>query len=363
VGQQAIDAFKTNNSFSRVGIALRDDKPSIEMCARAAERLGEVIANGDLVMPLEDEISKTAQKKFGDFLQQFGSLGEKLRRLNVPGQQRVEELLQALKDVLANDASDATQRMGAEDSSLYNNLKWAAEVKAKLDHGMEGTLKELDEKCQSITRLPQSGIPGDLRAELAEPLEQLKQRLNQEDFYKHQADLTTTLSNIKTRVADAAEKMSLDIAESLKASQEDLVRSPGWDELEVDTRSDLLGQLEQFDGVTSKDIKGIEILVGRSFDITQKLKALQKSIKETTEKRRLQRELEKQEKQQKQIKEKEAGKYVAKVFSHKLSVPKHLKAAQDIDALINQLQQLKQELHNYDELDITFELLDSNDKG
>ncbi len=363
VGQQAIDAFKTNNSFSKVGIALRDDKPSIEMCARAAERLGEVIANGDYVTPLEDDISKAAQKKFGDFLQQFGSLGEKLKRLNVPGPQRVDELLQALKDVLANDASDATQRMGAEDSSLYNNLKWAAEVKAKLDHGMEGTLKELDEKCQSISRLPKSGIPGDLRTELSEPLEQLQQRLNQEDFYKHQADLTTTLSNIKTRVADAAEKMSLDIAESLKASQEDLIRSPGWDELEADTRSDLLGQLEQFDGITSKDIKGIETLVGRSFDITQKLKSLQKSIKETTEKRRLQRELEEQEKQQKQTKEKEAGEYVPTVFSRKLSVPKHLKAAQGIDSLINQLQKIKQELNDYDELDITFELSDSNEKG
>lgn len=48
MGQQAIDAFKSNKSFTNVGISLRDDRPSNEMCALAAERLGEVIADGDL---------------------------------------------------------------------------------------------------------------------------------------------------------------------------------------------------------------------------------------------------------------------------------------------------------------------------
>ena len=140
VGQQAIDAFKTNNSFANVGISLRDDRPSNEMCALAAGRLGEVIADGNMIIPLEADISKAAQKNFPVFQQQFGSLGEKLNRLNAPGQSRVEELQQALRDVLFNDCSDATQRMGAEESPLYSNLKWAAEVKASLDQGLEANL-------------------------------------------------------------------------------------------------------------------------------------------------------------------------------------------------------------------------------
>lgn len=359
VGQQAIDAFKTNKSFASVGISLRDDKPSIEICARAAERLGEVIADGNMVMPLEDEISKVTQKKFGDFLQQFGPLGEKLKRLHVPGQQRVEDLQHALKDVLANDASDATQRMGAEDSSLYNNLKWASEVKTSLEQGMESTLLELDTKLQGIERLPTAGAPGELKNELAEYVEQLQQRLKQEDFYRHQADLSTTLSNIKTLVADAAEKMNHDVEQNLKNAQEELPRSPGWEELSADESNALLGQLEQFNGSIEKNLSGIQQLLNRDYGITSTLRSLQASVKETAEKRRLLRE---QEKQQKQIKEKEAGEYVPKVFSRKLAVPKSLKAAQGIDALINQLQQLKQELDDYDELDITFELSDSSEQ-
>ena len=355
VGQQAIDAFITNKSFANVGVSLRDDKPSIEICARAAERLGEVIADGNLVMALEDEISKAAQKNFPVFQQQFGSLGEKLNRLNVPGQQRVEELQQALRDVLFNDCSDATQRMGAEESTLYSNLKWAAEVKVSLEQGLEATLQELDSKCEGIDRLPCSGIPGDLRAELSEPLEQLKQRLTQEDFYQHQADLSTALSDIKTRVADAANKMTQDVEQSLKDAQEELPRCPGWKELIADERNSLLGQLEQFGGEVEQTLAGIQLLLNRDYEVTSTLRSLQKSVKETAEQRRLQREKEKQERK---AQEKAAGQYTAKVFQRKFVVPKNLKSTKDIDTLISHLQKIKKELEDYDELDITFELSD-----
>ena len=59
-GQQAIDALKTNNSFKSVGVALRDDRPSMDVLARAAERLTDL--SGEQVVPLEEEIGKAAQK-------------------------------------------------------------------------------------------------------------------------------------------------------------------------------------------------------------------------------------------------------------------------------------------------------------
>ena len=355
VGQQAIEAFKSNNSFKNVGISLRDDRPSIDVCMRAAERLVEVIGDGNSVHPLEVDISKAAQKNFPLFQQQFGSLGEKLNRLNVPGEGRVEELQQALTDVLFNDCSDATLRMGAEESPLYSNLKWAAEVKTNLDHGLESTLLELDTKCKGIEGLPNSGVPGELKAELADDIEQLQQRLKQEDFYKHQADLSTTLGNIKTRVTDAANKMNQDVEQSLKNAQEELPRSPGWDELTADERNSLLGRLEQFGGEAEKNLSGIQTLLNRDYEITTSLRDLQKSVKETADNRRLQRE---QEKLEKKKKEEEEGTYQPKVLQRKVAVPKALKTTEAIDGVIDQLTELKQELHDYDELDISFELSD-----
>ena len=355
VGQQAIDAFKSNKSFANVGISLRDDRPSNEMCALAAERLIEVIADGNMIIPLEEEISKAAQKNFPVFQQQFGSLGEKLNRLNVPGEGRVDELQQALRDVLFNDCSDATQRMGAEESPLYSNLKWAAEVKVSLDHGLETTLLALGAKSKGIHGLPNSGVPGELKTELAGDIEQLQQRLKQEDFHKYQADLSTMLGNIKARVADAANRMNQDVEQSLKNAQEELPRSPGWDELTADERNSLLGRLERFGGEAEKNLSGIQTLLNRDYEITTSLRDLQKSVKETADNRRLQREQEKLEKKKKQ---EEEGTYKPKVLQRKVAVPKALKTTGAIDGVIDQLTELKQELQDYDELDISFELLD-----
>lgn len=353
VGQQAIDVFKSNNSFKNVSISIRDDRPSIDVCMRASERLVEVIGDGNPVHPLEDDISKAAQKNFPIFQQQFGSLGEKLNRLNVPGETRVEELQQALTDVLFNDCSDATQRMGAEESSLYSNLRWAAEVKTKLDHGLESTLSELDLICKGIASLPNSGVPGELKDELTGDIDQLQQRLNQEDFYKYQADLATTLGDIKTRVTDAASKMNQDVEQSLKNAQEELPRSPGWEELNADERNSLLGQLEQYAVEAEESLNGIKILLNRDYEITNTLRDLQRSVKETAEDRRLQRE---QEKHERQAKEKAAGTYQPKVLKRTLAVPRALKSAEAIDGVITQLTELKQDLQDFDELDISFEL-------
>jgi len=357
VGQQAIDAFKTNKSFANVGVSLRDDRPSIEMCARAASRLGEVIADGNIIHPLEEDISKSAQKYFPVFQQQFAALGEKLNRLKVPGDDRVIELQHALKDVLFNDCSDATQRLGAEDSTLYNNLKWAAEVKASLEHGLEITLSELHDNCNGIDRLPSSGIPNELKQSLADQLEQLDQRLKQDDFFKHSADLATTLSDIKSQVRDAADKMNQDVAEILKNAQEELPRTPGWEELNADERNSILGQLERYDGVVEQNLVGIQTLLNRSFDISQQFRELQKSVKQTADQRHLQREKERKEKQNK---EKATGTYTPKILQRSITMPRSIKAAESLNLLVQQLQQLQQEMADYDELDVTIEWSDQS---
>ena len=79
-GQQAIDALRTNNSFKVVGVSLRDERPSNEVLARAATRLTDLV--GETVIPLEDEISKTATKQFPKFQHQIRTIG---RKIGCPG--------------------------------------------------------------------------------------------------------------------------------------------------------------------------------------------------------------------------------------------------------------------------------------
>ena len=89
---------------------------------------------------ISDEISKTATKQFPKFQHQFGPLAEKLDALGLPGADTVRSLNQELADVLLTDASDAPQRLGAEESPLYSGLKWATEVDRALKNGLEATV-------------------------------------------------------------------------------------------------------------------------------------------------------------------------------------------------------------------------------
>ena len=154
-GPQAIDALKTNNSFKQIGVALRDERPSNETLVRSAERLTELI--GERVIPLEQEISKAAAKHFPRLQHDYGSLGEKLSGLGLAGGDRVSVMNQELADVLFTDASDAPQRLGAETSALFDNLKWVLEVKRTLDNGLDGVLSELQSHRREIEALPDTG--------------------------------------------------------------------------------------------------------------------------------------------------------------------------------------------------------------
>lgn len=179
-GHQAIDALKTNNTFKQIGVGLRDERPSIETLGRAAERLTDLV--GDMVIPLEQEISKAAAKYFPRFQHDYGSLAEKLNSLGLKGGDRLRTLNQDIVDILFTDASDAPQRLGAETSAIYDNLKWALEVKRALDSGLDATLHDLQAHSRDIGALPGTGIPGELRHEVSEDLHLLSDRLAKEDF-------------------------------------------------------------------------------------------------------------------------------------------------------------------------------------
>ena len=113
--------------------------------------------------------------------------------------------------------------------------------------------------------------------------------------------------------------------------------------------------MEQFGGEAEQNLSGIQTLLNRDYEITTSLRDLQKSVKETADNRRLQREQEKLEKKKKQ---EEEGTYKPKVLQRKVAVPKVLETTKAIDGVIDQLTELKQELQDYDELDISFELSD-----
>lgn len=344
-GQHAIDGLKSNITFRNVTIALRLERPSKDALARAAQRLTVLI--GDTVIPLEQDISKAAARHMPKFQQDYAPLAARLGALGLPGGERVQALNQQIADLLFSDASDATKQLGAETSSLNDDLTWAQEVKTALDQGMEATLRTLLAHRSEIESLPDTGVPGALRAEVADELKQLAERLAQSHFHRHGPDFSSLLTHIQARVRDAALQQSGQQAQRLKDGIEDLQRAPGWAELTQQERGNSIAQLEQLAMQATQDLDGLKRLLARDFDISSTLEQLKRSVLDQS-RERLRLRL-----------EEERAKYGNKgpsKLSKAISVPSQLTKAEDLDGLISQLNELKGQLGLYEEIDIRFVL-------
>ena len=348
-GQKVIDALKTNNTFKQVGISLRCDRPSMEILAKAADRLTEL--SGDRVVPLEDEISKATTKLFPQLQHAYGPLSEKLKSLELPGSERFETISQDIKDILFSDASDAAARLGGESSLLYSNLKWAYELKQALEHGLEKTLRQLQKHRHEIDSLPNSGIPGQLKTDLADVLNQLEERLDSPDFFNYSTDLASALTNLKSRVRDTVLKMKEEQQEQIKYGEQNLNIIGEWKELTDQEQNNILADLETLHIEASEDIFGLRNLVNQEYTIQSKQRDLKSRVQHLGQQRLQYKLKEEQEAAKKNGQQK---------ITRHLNSQRRVSSLSELDGLIRELQQIRSELRYAHEFELTFNFKDND---
>lgn len=348
-GPHAIDGLKSNISFRNVTVALRQGKPPKEALARAAQRMTQLI--GDTVYPLEPDISKAAARHFPKFQQDYAPLAARLDALGLPGADRVQALNQQIADLLFTDASDATARLGAEASALNDDLVWAQELKGALDQGVERSLRTLLTHRRELLALPDTGVPGALRSEVADELKQLTDRLAQVDFYRHSVDYASLLTNIQGRVREAALQQAAHQAQRLKSGVEDLQRTPGWAALTQEERGSAIARIEElalvFLPTLTPDLDGLKRLLAREFDISSTVEQLKRSVDEQG--------LQRQRKRLEEERAKAGASGPAKLCKA-VAVPAKLTSAAGLDSLIQQLHEIKGQARLFDEIEISFTL-------
>ncbi|WP_121969249.1 BREX system P-loop protein BrxC [Leptolyngbya sp. BC1307] len=348
-GQKAIEALKTNKSFSKVGVGLRDYRPPIEVLDRASERLTEL--TGESVIPLEQEIARVALKRFPRDQQQYSPLEGKLESLNVVGAQRLRSLNQELADMLLSDASEAPERLGGEDSALYEDLKWASELKRALDDGLAETLKQLQMHQRELADLPDTGILGTLRLELAEELELLEQRLSRDDFYRHSTEFNTTLTAIRTGVRDAVRQLAEQQQKLADGGIEDLQRLPDWAELTDIERSNVRTTLEGYlIESPAENLQGLKRLWAGDYALNNAIREQKRKIAQTAEGRRLKR-------REEEIQQaKKAGDGAVSVFTASVQIPARVTSLRQLEDVLTRLQALKADMPGYGQIDVVIEL-------
>lgn len=340
-GQQAVNALKSNNAFRRVGVALRYGKPSNEILARTAERMTAL--TGESVIPLEAEISKAAVKHLPQFQSRFAPLGAKLEALGLPGAERVQFLSHAIADLLFTDASDAPERLGGEQSDLYDSLQWAREADTAFQQGLETTIKELRRHCHEITQLPEVGAPGRLRRDLEETLTLVTDRLAADDFHKHATDLNTLLTRIKTHVGDAAVEMHKAQTQTIEAAQNDLHRLEQWQALTPDERAGVEAQFKGFHIQTTKDLEGVKRLITQEFNIHSTLADIRRRIIDIGAKRAIEKE---EALKQKALEEKRSLLTV--------TIPAEVASLKELNRMLETLKQIRADVVQHEKFKISF---------
>ena len=335
-GQQAIDALKTNNTFRNIGVSLRGgDRPSNEVLARAANRLTELA--GDTVIPMEDVISKAASNLFQQLQLQYGPLTEKMRGLNLPGVERLQNLTREINDVLLTDASDASRRLGNEESELFDSLKWAAEVSLRFEQGLEQTLKDLSQYCTAINDLPNVTLLAALKTELSETLILIEERLSQADFYRYVTDFSTSLTTIRARIRDTVIAMQELLKTRIKDAEVELKRVPEWIKLTQQEQAELLAKLDLLIIESTPDLTGLNAIRNKLSELQDQVQELKNSI-ERLGTLRIKEELEVENPVSSGANEPKQP--VARSIKARTTIT----TMDDLDELITQLQQMRGEL-------------------
>jgi hypothetical protein len=350
-GQLAIDALKTNNTFRNVSVGLRQGRPAKEALARAAQRLSVLV--GETVIPLEQDISQAAARHFPRFQQDYAPLAARLDALGLPGADRVRSLNQAVADLLFNDASDATAQLGAEASSLYDDLTWAQALKTALDQGLEKTLAALGEHRRELQQLPDTGVPGALRHELAAELQQLAERLAQPDFHRHGTEYAATLTHVQARVREAALQQAAQHQQRIKDGVADLQRMPCWAEMTAEQRSFMVARVEDMTLTPSEDLAGLRRLLARQFDLASVVDQLKHNLQQEAEQRARQRVEGSRRGGGTTGETREGG---TTTLRQRHALPAVVRSVGELDAVITGLQAVKQQAAGHAEVEIAFDL-------
>jgi hypothetical protein len=341
-GQQAIDALKTNTSFRNVGVSLRQDRPSMEVLAKAAQRLTELC--GEHVLPLEDEISKAARQQLPELQRRLSSVSERLTSLGLPGADTMETINQQVASMLQTDASDAPVRFGAAESPLFDGLKWAIAVKNGFDQGLSDIIRKLRAISAAFAELPGTAEPGELRKAVQEDLDLIRQQLAQSDFYRHKPDLATKLSILDARIAETVRTMQIAQKERLRDAEQDLCLLPEWSEFTQDEQSELLNQLQSIAITAGEDLAGLKRLVAQQFDIEATIGQMKDTIMRDGRDR--QRERSKAAARRDGMRDGD-GREI-----RLLAVPRRIASSEQLNKLIERLEQLRVEMA-FAEFDLT----------
>jgi hypothetical protein len=240
-GPQAMEAVKSTVSFNRIGVSACDAKLPTEALDRAARRLETLF--GDEVLPLVENISGSVRRHVPDLLEKLGSLPDRLRLLNLPGENRSRRLLADSSDLLKGDAGGAASILGGVECALPDEIIWAKAVFDALESGAEADVRNARSVLDSTVDLERL-FPGSTNDLLSrEEKTTAEDVLSSERFHERLPELRSV---VRSATARAEKKYTIDLAvyeENLKKALTELEAETDWAKLFDEDRGEIAAKL------------------------------------------------------------------------------------------------------------------------
>lgn len=241
-GEKAAEAVKNTNEFNRVGVSIRDTRPSAEALDRAASRLEELF--GIEVLPLEDRISAAVRQNIPEVLEKLGALPARLRLLDLPGEERAQRLIADASDLLKGDAGDAAAYLGGVECILPNEIRWGITVVEVLDEGAEDELRKANSFVNALCDLEKL-FPGSTASLWSrEDRDVIADVLASERFHERLPELRAVIRNIKQRIKNSYKIQYDAYVSNLEKFVRQLEAHSGWSKLKEEDRNDIVGRLQ-----------------------------------------------------------------------------------------------------------------------
>jgi len=242
-GPAAAEALRSTVAFNRIGVGLRDTQIGLETLDRAAQRLQSLF--GEMVLPLEDHISRAARKYLPLFTERYSSLPATLRLLGLPGESRAAELLTQITDILRGDASDAPSRLGVPETDLVDDIRWGRTVADALSDGGEQDVQSARALISQLKDLEQL-FPGPMNSlDVTSLLELLEPAFISENIHEQLPNLRTGMQKVRGRVRIRYGERIHDFREALKNARDALERMGEWSLIAEEDRQDILSELPE----------------------------------------------------------------------------------------------------------------------
>jgi hypothetical protein len=308
-------------------------------------------------MPLEDEIAAAAKKHFPIYQAAFGPLAVELRNLGLPTEtsDRAESLVGDLTEVVSGDGSDAVKRFGGPESALHQDLLWARNLKKALDNGLRQRLAHIRRLRRDIEGLPDSGIPGKLRAKATPTLIDITDILGRTSFYEEGAALAQHAGTLDKLIADTVGELAAQQQQIRTETLERWEKSVDWEDLDAEQREWFTAELAKLSKKVPLDADGLRDLLNHDFDLNHQLRDLAKQLGENAMSRRAERE---KASKQKEEEEEEEEKPKEEIETKQLFLTPNLQTEQEIENLIRQLSEFLTTIKAGTQLRISCRILD-----